>query len=365
MQAGGGIEAGGLTARILPRRRPGEGFDEPQQLQQAQTPARRRNGQYRVAAEADRQGFHQPGSVGAQIAGLDQAAALLHQGEQRLGHGPLVEARLAGGGDAAEGGGQFALAQRVARLQGKGVGAPRSPEEQAAGAGVGPQHRRRGRQGLAQGTTHRETPLRQLDRRRQHRLAGETAVAALGQQQAGDAAGHSGGPQAAGGQGRIDATVGPQEQGGARCPGGGLPEVHRRGVAATDAPLRHRAAPRRGGGGAGQPEEQEAATAQVAGVGEGHRLGESGGHGRIHRVAAAPQHRGPHRHRLPLFRRHDPAGGADRLEALPAFGQHIGGSGARPNQDRSGQDRSGQHRSGQDRSDRDRTGVHRRSGTGP
>lgn len=77
----------------------------------------------------------------------------------------------------------------------------------------------------------------------------------------------------------------------------------------------------------GQPKQQKATAPEVAGIGEGDRMREGGGHGCIHRVAPLVHHGGTHRHRLPLLGRHDPVGGLHRLKALIALVQHIRGSG--------------------------------------
>ena len=77
----------------------------------------------------------------------------------------------------------------------------------------------------------------------------------------------------------------------------------------------------------GQPQQQKASSTEVAGIGEGDRLREGGGHGRIHRVAPLAQHGGTHRHRLPLLGRHDPVGGPHRLKALAVLSPHIRGRG--------------------------------------
>jgi hypothetical protein len=77
----------------------------------------------------------------------------------------------------------------------------------------------------------------------------------------------------------------------------------------------------------GQPKQKKATAPEVAGIGEGDRLREGGGHGRIHRGAPPAQHGGTHGHRLPLLGRHDAIGGPYRLKALMAFPQHIRASG--------------------------------------
>jgi hypothetical protein len=74
-----------------------------------------------------------------------------------------------------------------------------------------------------------------------------------------------------------------------------------------------------------QPQQQEAPSSQIAGLGQGHRQGEGRGHGPIHRIAALPQDRRPGRRSPPLLAGHHPPRRPKRLEALAGLLEFIEG----------------------------------------
>ena len=209
------------------------------------------------------------------------------------------------------------------------VGRTTNLEELGGTAGVGLQDRCRRLQGSAQLRPHRKALLREANRRLHHRRQGQTAVALLHLGQARDGARHPRAEQAAQGQAPIDRAIGVQEQIRPGLQRGLLAEVQGDGLTAAQLDGLGKLGPP-GGGGAGrhgsplgQPQHKKTTSPQIPRLGQGHRQGEGGGHGRIDGIAALPQDLGADRRGLGLLGRHDSRGRLHRMEALTALLQQV------------------------------------------
>ena len=162
--------------------------------------------------KANLQRPHRLGPIGPQIVGADQAAPPPHQPHQGLGAGALVKAGVAAGRNAPQAGGQLGLLQPLPRLQRPPATPPIGSKKQRPGAGISQKQRRRRHQRLAEVFTYRHPIAGQGDRRGQHPLQRQAAVAALGQQQAGHGARHRRAQQAGGGTAAIHRPAGIEKQ---------------------------------------------------------------------------------------------------------------------------------------------------------
>ena len=301
-------------------------LEDIEQLQQGRAAAAGwGHGQHRMALELAAQRTHPRGLVALKILPADQTVLVLHQADQGLGQGAAVEAAGTLLGDAAQAGRQQWLLQQLTGT----VGRTTSLEELGGAAGVGLEDWCRRLQGSAQLRPHRKAVLRQTDRRLHHRRQRQTAVTLLHLGQARNGPRHSRAQQAAQGQAPVDRAIGVQKQIRSGLQRGLLAEVQGHGLTAAQLDGLGKLGPP-GSGGAGrygsplrQPEHEKTTTTQIPRLGQGHRQGEGGGHGRIDGITALPQDLGTDRRGLGLLGRHDSRGRLHRVEALTALLQQV------------------------------------------
>ena len=241
------VQRGGT---VRSQRRQIKALQHPQQLQHGDAPSRRRQPQHLVAVKANLQWPHRFGPIGQQIGGADQAAPHTHQPHQGLGAGAPIKAGPAAGRNSPQAGGQLGLPQALPRLQRPPAASPIGSKKQRPGARISQQQRRRRRQRLAEVFTHRHPFSRQGDRRGQHPLQRQAAVAALGQHQARHGARHRSAQQAGGGAAAIHRPATIEKQIGASRGRGALAKINAQGKTAAQGQLL--CCSRRAGAGAGR-----------------------------------------------------------------------------------------------------------------